>query len=631
MKRTFAAFLAMGVTGGAALAQDAGAGLNRVVTFGDSLSDNGNLYSSKISGVPINYPPSPYNKRFTNGLTFAEYLNGAMLGYGATDPAKNINYAFGGARTTSNAIDPNETSIQGFSIPGSQKQIDSYLAAGGTFGSKTLVTWLAGANNLLAQFELLKTGSLAPANLPAALATTIGVASMDAAKQFQQLAAAGAKTFLVYNVPNIGVTPDFLAQDAAVAGAATGASNAINAALAATTKAVASANPGTNFIQIDLNGFLKAVAANPGSFGFEYVTTKCLSDGAVCATPDKYLFWDELHPTDPGHRQIATYTFMHLYAASLASGVTVMGESGLWARRGLALDSLDKTRAGATSGDAMEYAVTLYGETDRRDQQVGPAAGIGATAVQATGAHKTDLGGLRLRAQRALDAQWTFAADLSAITGSADAGYVSSNMGGVSADLSARWRSGALFVTAGAGLGYNMFADYQRRTLFSAITNKADAPGGMTGSLAIETGRDYAFGSVTLTPIVRLAFLNASVGGYTENNLVALSYDRRTLSATTASGELRLRQALSEQTALTGLIGYEGLLSRSGESVRAQLAGNTAQPFTIDAGGLASPGVQLGLGLETRFDQWTGSAQYRASLGAHTQSHRLSLGLMTSF
>ena len=121
------------------------------------------------------------------------------------------------------------------------------------------------------------------------------------------------------------------------------------------------------------------------------------------------------------------------------------------------------------------------------------------------------------------------------------------------------------------------------------------------------------------------------MGGYTENNLVALSYDRRTLSATTATGELRLRHALSEQTALTGLIGFEGFLSRSGEKIRAQLVGNTAQPFTIDAGRLASPGVQLGLGLENRMGKWTGSAQYRASLGAHSQSHRLSLGLMTSF
>ena len=613
MTRTFAAVRAMGVTGGAALAQDAGAGLNRVVTFGDSLSDNGNLYGA------VGQPTSPpYNKRFTNGLTYAEYLNGPMLGYGATDTAKNINYAFGGARTDSILVTPNDR------IPGTQDQINAYLAAGGTFGSNTLVTWLAGANNLFKVLAL-------PGATPADFATAIGAASMDAAKQFQQLAAAGARTVLVYNVPNIGVTPDFLAQGPAAASVGTGASAAFNDALAATTKAVAGANPGTNFIQIDLTGFLKAVAANPGAFGFENVTTKCFSGLSVCANPDKYLFWDGVHPTDLGHRQIATYTFMHLYAASLASGVTVMGESGLWARRGLVLDTLDKTRAATTSGDATDFAVTVYGQSDRRDQQVGPAAGIGATAVQATGAHKSDLGGMRLRAQRALDAQWTLAADISAITGSADAGYVSSSMGGVSADLSARWRRGALFVTAGAGLGYNMFADYQRRTLFSAITNKADAPGGVTGSLAIETGRDYAFGSVTLTPIVRLAFLSASVGGYAENNLVALSYDRRTLSATTASGELRLRQALSEQTALTGLIGYEGFLSRSGEKVRAQLAGNTAQPFTIDAGRLASPGVQLGLGLENRFGQWTGSAQYRASLGAHSQSHRLSLGLMTSF
>ena len=622
MRRTLSASLAMGVTGGAALAQDAGAGLNRVVTFGDSLSDNGNLYAVTAGAKPTS---PPYNKRFTNGLTFAEYLNGPMAPFGATDSAKNINFAFGGARTDSIAVTLNNQ------IPGTQDQINAYLGSGGTFGSKTLVTWLAGANNFFNLFDLVKAGSLAPADLPAALTTTVGAASADAAKQFQQLATAGAKTVLVYNLPDLGLSADSRAAGAATAGLASGASNTFNAALAATTKAAASANSGTNFIQIDLVGFLRAVTTNPGAFGMDNVTDKCFSGASVCANPDRYLFWDGVHPTDAAHRQIATYTFMHLYAASLASGVTVMGESGLWARRGLVLDTLDKTRAATTSGDATEFAVTVYGQSDRRDQQVGPAGGIGATAVQATGAHKTDLGGLRLRAQRALDAEWTLAADLSALTGSADAGYVSTNMGGVSADLSARWRRGPLFVTAGAGLGYNMFADYQRRTLFSAITNKADAPGGVTGSLAIETGRDYAVGSVTLTPIVRLAFLSASVGGYTENNLVALSYDRRTLSATTATGELRLRHALSEQTALTGLIGFEGFLSRSGEKIRAQLVGNTAQPFTIDAGRLASPGVQLGLGLENRMGKWTGSAQYRASLGAHSQSHRLSLGLMTSF
>ena len=614
MRRIFYALSSMVIISGGAVAQDAGAGLNRVVTFGDSLSDNGNLYAV-TSGAR---PASPYNKRFTNGKTFAEYLNGDMLGFGATDPTKNINYAFGGARTDSNSVTLNS------GIPGTQDQVNAYLGAGGAFGSKTLVTWLAGANNL---FQVLSLPSPSPTDI----ATAIGSASADAARQFQQLSTAGARTIVVYNLPDLGLSPDSLNKGPATAAAATGVSNAFNASLAATTKAAAGAAPATNFIQIDLTGFLRAVAAAPAAFGLDNVTMTCLVGTTPCASPDKYLFWDGVHPTDVGHQRLATYTFMHLYAASLASGVTVMGESGLWARRGLAHDTLDKTRAATTSGDATEYAVAIYGQTDRRDHQVGPAAGIGATAVQATGAHKTDLGGMRLRAQRALDAQWTLAADLSAITGSANAGYVSSTMGGVSADLSARWRKGPLFVTAGAGLGYNMFADYQRRTLFSAITNKADAPGGLTGSLAIETGRDYAMGSVTLTPIVRLTFLSASVGGYTENNLVALSYDRRTLSATTATGELRLRHAISAQTALTGLIGYEGFLSRSGEKIRAQLAGNTAQPFTIDAGQLASPGVQLGLGLDNRIGKWTGSAQYLASIGTHHQSHRLSIGLMTAF
>ncbi len=623
MRMTLALALTMGVTGGAALAQDIGAGLNRVVNFGDSMTDNGNLFPA------TGYPPFPSNKRFSNGLTFAEYLNGPMLAYLATDPVKNINYAFGGARTTSNAVDPNYQSVGGFSIPGNQLQIDTYLARGGTFSPQTLVVWGGGNNNLT---PYLLWSPVTPENVLATVGSVIAAAGADATRQIQQLASAGARNILVYNLPDLGLTPRYTSQGAPRAAAATIATQVFNATLEARTRALAIANAGTNIIQIDLNSFLRVGVANPGAWGLENISAPCVSPALIaCANPDRYLFWDDLHPTDAIHQKIATYTFMHLYGASLASGVTVMGESGLWARRGLALDTLDKTRGATTSGDTTEYAVTLFGQTDQRDQQVGPAAGIGAAAVQATGAHKTELGGLRLRAQRALGAEWTLAADLSAITGSADAGYVSTNMGGVSADLSARWRRGALFVTAGAGLGYNMFAEYQRRTLFAALINKADAPGGVTGSLAIETGRDYALGAVTLTPILRLGFLSASVGGYTENNLVALSYDRRTLSATTATGELRLRHALSEKTALTGLVGYEGILSRSGEKVRAQLVGNTAQPFNIDAGKLASPGVQLGLGLENRFGQWTGSAQYRAALGAHSQSHRLSVGLMTAF
>ena len=68
---------------------------NRLVVFGDSLSDNGHLFL--ISGGT--QPPSPpYARRFSNGPTFVELLgfnaanfNGSVTG--------SINYAFGGSRT----------------------------------------------------------------------------------------------------------------------------------------------------------------------------------------------------------------------------------------------------------------------------------------------------------------------------------------------------------------------------------------------------------------------------------------------------------------------------------------------------------------------------------------------------
>ena len=131
------------VTGGAvaalALAACAFAGqasaqsYDRLVVFGDSLSDNGNLYLAS-GGTQ---PPSPpyYQGRFSSGPVFTELLgfdaanfNGSVTG--------SINYAFGGARTDDSMGPP----------PGMLTQLGAYLARGGTFGEGDLVTVLGGAN-----------------------------------------------------------------------------------------------------------------------------------------------------------------------------------------------------------------------------------------------------------------------------------------------------------------------------------------------------------------------------------------------------------------------------------------------------------------------------------------------------
>ena len=131
-----AALAALTLAASAALATAASAqSYGRLVVFGDSLSDNGNLYLAS-GGTQ---PPSPpyFQGRFSNGRVFTELLgfnpanfNGAVTG--------SINFAYGGSRTDNNVAFP----------PGMRQQLTTYLGRGGVFGANDLVSILGGANNI---------------------------------------------------------------------------------------------------------------------------------------------------------------------------------------------------------------------------------------------------------------------------------------------------------------------------------------------------------------------------------------------------------------------------------------------------------------------------------------------------
>ena len=55
----------------------------RLVVFGDSLSDNGNLYAATGGGTPTS--PPYYQGRFSNGPVFTELL-GFDAGHASTEP-----------------------------------------------------------------------------------------------------------------------------------------------------------------------------------------------------------------------------------------------------------------------------------------------------------------------------------------------------------------------------------------------------------------------------------------------------------------------------------------------------------------------------------------------------------------
>src|ERR1700754_1440974 len=152
LRNAAAAALAVAAMGAVATAAEAQT-YNRIVVFGDSLSDNGNLYA--LTGQPTS--PPYFQGRFSNGPVFTELLGFTVGRYTAGAPVTgSVNYAFGGARTDNSALPP-----------GMRNQLLAYTGGGGTFGANDLVTVLGGANNIfqgipVAAVSASPTGTITP-------------------------------------------------------------------------------------------------------------------------------------------------------------------------------------------------------------------------------------------------------------------------------------------------------------------------------------------------------------------------------------------------------------------------------------------------------------------------------------
>lgn len=624
MRRIFLASAVLASTAVSALAQNAGTGITRVVSFGDSLTDNGNLFIGSGGTQP---PSPPYNKRFTNGVTFAELLNGPMLGFftpatPAVLNANNVNYAFGGSRTDTLVANP----------PGIPTQIGAYLVRGGTFGNNTLVTYFGGANNIFQAFAIAAGN---PATAQATMTIVTNASAADAGASLTQLAGAGARTVAVYNLPNFGSLPNFTALGASAVQLASFSSGNFNTSLNTATQNVATANRSVNFVQVDVAGAFAAVIANPAAFGFSNVTALCLTTpacgGGTFAQQNQYLFWDGVHPTQAGHQLLATLTQMYLYAPALSAGAAVLGDTGYRNRRGFMIDALDRSRAERARPGVNDFYVEALGETFSRNAGITVLPGVAQPVIPTSNRFTSTQGGVRIGMTRGLGAGWSIAANLSAITGNVKAGFISANATSLGADLAALWRSGPLFVNLGAGASLDLYNEYKRQTLLAPVV-LSGSPSGNSQSVAAEIGYDTPFGALKITPVARLAYTRANVEAFSESGLTAVSFGSRAVAAASAAGELRFAYSLSPAAKLTAMIGYEALFSRQGGSLNGQLANNTALPFVQPVASLPTPGLQVGLGAEMQLAGMTLSANYRGGFGASGQRlHRANVALTTKW
>jgi phospholipase/lecithinase/hemolysin len=238
-----------------------------VFVYGDSLSDNGNLFHT------IGYPPPPYwMGRFSNGPVAVEQLT-ADLGLPAT---ALTDWAWGGATTGigNDADNGNETMLGFLGLPG---MTTSYLA---TVGSITPQQAASGLFMVWGGPNDFATNGLSQQTADNAVGYLVGIVN--------GLQAIGVQHILVPGMPDLGKTPQYADHGLGTIGSQLSAY--FNAEL---LKAL----QGKGVFYFDTYALMDEVIANPAKYGFTDVTDPCFDGVTVCADPDHYLFWDNFHPT----------------------------------------------------------------------------------------------------------------------------------------------------------------------------------------------------------------------------------------------------------------------------------------------------------------------------------------------
>lgn len=320
---------------------------DEIVFFGDSLSDNGNLYAFDLGLLPKS--PPYYRGRFSNGLVWSEKVAARFVEKDVTSQ----NFAVGGE--TVNLHDP----FEGYLPYAFTDSLDAYYMKNLLKDkSHTLyIIWLGGNDYLIGKVE------------DPAKAVSAVIATLDA--NIENLISKGAKNFLIMNLPDLGMTPDSKAAgnqlllseitamhnialqagilvlqakhrnvnlhffdinslytdllkhpevynqkyhthisnvtDACWAGSRTlkqlpRERDSIAAQLEKTYRANLAGNTHDKMPKnLDFTSFADDVATNP-DLGSAYVAGRDFDSGVVpCADPDSYAFWDDVHPTTVVH------------------------------------------------------------------------------------------------------------------------------------------------------------------------------------------------------------------------------------------------------------------------------------------------------------------------------------------
>lgn len=276
--------------------------LNKMVVFGDSLSDNGNLYEYMKRQLPLS--PPYYQGRFTNGPVWVELL---MKYYYPKNSDKHLfDYAFGGAGVLDDDDDDGVFTLR--------REMDSYFLANDNKADarSMYVIWI-GSNNYIA--------------VPDDVEQSLTDVSTGIQHALQRLVDKGAKHIMLVNAPDLGSIP--AARDFGAVEELTYLSEQHNLRLEKLMVQFQKAYPSVQWIFLDVNTVMKDIIKHPGNYGFTNTTDTCYEEVTHHFSPkanqvlelvasvkaknnanacDGYLFFDPVHPSAPVHQLMAERT-----------------------------------------------------------------------------------------------------------------------------------------------------------------------------------------------------------------------------------------------------------------------------------------------------------------------------------
>lgn len=496
---------------------------DRIVVFGDSISDSGS-YADKAPAGAGKFTTNPDDVWVE---VIAKDLGLDLKPYAAG----GSNYAEGGARVALQRPDaPGDLSRRPVT-----EQVADFFANDGKLTENSLVIIQGGGNDVFA------TKFNGPVDTPADL-EVLRVAAEGLADQVGKLIDAGAGTVVTTSVPKFDHYNE--RYDAALA------------------------SRNLNVLYVDMAGLIREIETNPSEFGIVNVTDKACKGMAlesfIClpqnyVTPDAnrtYLYADGAHFTGVVHEIEGDLTLAMLRAPGQFAQLPHMLRSAARADGELAREQLDNTHA---PGLRVVGGIKASGT----DLPASAAAGIGQTT--AAGAQLGFATTLRSGITTGLYGSWTrgdgdFANDAGSL-----------QFDSYALTAFAGFERGSFSAALTASVGKSYFTDISRRVVLGpAVRTEQGQTDGSFGAVEARASYGFVAGAMKIAPFATARYDRVTIDGYAEagDRSSQVRFADQTLETLELGGGVRFTPADSNDGFMPWAeIGYSGNVLGGGHSV----------------------------------------------------------------